>query len=134
MHSGYVMFCVGKEEENENIITVYTEKIKKYDSSYQTPTIKTPTSSSGCYVATAVYGSYNCPEVWVLRRFRDYVLAKTFYGRLFIKLYYTISPIIVKIFGKTEWFKNMCRIPLGRLVSKLQRNDIKNTPYQDKQW
>lgn len=26
----------------------------------------------GCYVATCVYGSYDCPEVWTLRRFRDY--------------------------------------------------------------
>ena len=30
------------------------------------------TSSGGCYVATAVYGSYDCPEVWVLRRYRDF--------------------------------------------------------------
>ena len=26
-------------------------------------------SSGGCYVATAVYGSYDCPQVWTLRRF-----------------------------------------------------------------
>src|SRR5699024_12626084 len=26
-----------------------------------------PQSSGGCYVATAVYGSYDCPEVWTLR-------------------------------------------------------------------
>ncbi len=25
--------------------------------------------SSGCYIATAVYGSYDCPPVWTLRRF-----------------------------------------------------------------
>ena len=42
----------------------------------------------GCYVATAVYGSYDCPEVWTLRRYRDYSLAETWYGRAFIKLYY----------------------------------------------
>ncbi len=34
--------------------------------------------NSGCYIATAVYGSYDCPEVWVLRRYRDYKLSKTF--------------------------------------------------------
>ena len=27
-------------------------------------------SSGGCYIATCVYGSYDCPEVWTLRRFR----------------------------------------------------------------
>ena len=39
---------------------------------------------SGCYVATCVYGSYDCPEVWVLRRYRDYVLEESILGRAFI--------------------------------------------------
>ena len=42
-------------------------------------------SSGGCYVATAVYGSYDCPQVWTLRRYRDYTLAETWYGRAFIR-------------------------------------------------
>lgn len=25
---------------------------------------------AGCYIATCVYGSYDCPQVWILRRFR----------------------------------------------------------------
>ena len=25
----------------------------------------------GCYIATCVYGSYDCPQVWILRRYRD---------------------------------------------------------------
>ena len=64
-----------------------------------------PEPSKGCYVATCVYGSYDCPEVWTLRRFRDYTLDITWYGRLFIKCYYAISPTIVKCFGDTKWFK-----------------------------
>lgn len=28
-------------------------------------------SNDGCYIATSVYGSYDCPEVWNLRCFRD---------------------------------------------------------------
>ena len=61
---------------------------------------------AGCYVATAVYGSYDCPQVWTLRRFRDNTLTGSWYGRAFIRVYYTISPTLVKWFGKTEWFKN----------------------------
>jgi len=64
-------------------------------------------SSSGCYIATAVYGSYDCPQVWTLRRFRDNMLAKTWYGRTLIRAYYAISPTIVKWFGKAEWFTNL---------------------------
>jgi hypothetical protein len=46
----------------------------------------------GCYIATAVYGSYEAPEVLVLRRFRDKILTRCFIGRLIVRLYYTISP------------------------------------------
>lgn len=36
---------------------------------------------SGCYVATYVYGTYDCPELWVLRRWRDERLAESAQGR-----------------------------------------------------
>lgn len=83
----------------------------------------------GCYVATAVYGSYDCPEVWTLRRYRDYELAETWHGRLFIKAYYAISPTIVKWFGDTAWFKKMWKGKLDRMVSNLQQKGFENTPY-----
>ena len=37
----------------------------------------------GCYIDTCVYGSYDCPSVWTLRRFRDDMLAKTLVGRIY---------------------------------------------------
>lgn len=92
------------------------------------------TSSNGCYVATAVYGSYDCPEVWTLRRYRDDMLAKTWHGRLFIYLYYAISPTIVRLFGDTMWFKNMWRGKLDKKVKQLQNNGVESTPYNDKNW
>ncbi len=103
-------------------------QIKKYDSSYSVEIKK----QSGCYVATAVYGSYDCPEVWTLRRYRDYSLALTWYGRLFITLYYSISPTIVKWFGHTKWFNNLWRSKLDRMVKKLQSLGYEDTPYNDK--
>lgn len=90
--------------------------------------------SNGCYVATAVYGSYDCPEVWTLRRYRDDMLAKTWHGRLFIYLYYAISPTIVRLFGNTMWFKNMWRGKLDKKVKQLQNNGVESTPYNDKNW
>ena len=77
---------------------------------------------NGCYVATAVYGSYDCPQVWVLRRFRDEHLATKWYGRTFIRTYYAISPKLVKWFGKTEWFKNLWKPMLDRMVRRLDEN------------
>lgn len=92
------------------------------------------TSSGGCYVATAVYGSYDCPQVWTLRRFRDNTLAATWYGRAFIRSYYAISPTLVKWFGHTEWFKNMWKGTLDRMVGNLNAQGVENTPYNDKNW
>jgi len=92
------------------------------------------TTNNGCYVATAVYGSYDCPQVWTLRRYRDYTLAETWHGRAFIKTYYAISPTLVKWFGHTEWFKKMWRGKLDRMVENLQSNGIESTPYEDRRW
>lgn len=117
------------------------EKISQIDPSFVAPALpsETPTnqpinSGGGCYVATAVYGSYDCPEVWTLRRYRDYTLAKTWYGRVFIKAYYAISPSIVKWFGHTEWFKKMWQSRLNLMVTKLKERGVKSTPYEDKEW
>ena len=95
---------------------------------------KVAASSGGCYVATCVYGSYDCPEVWTLRRFRDNTLGATWYGRLFIRTYYAISPTLVKWFGNTSWFKKMWQGTLDRMVEKLQSNGVEDTPYDDKEW
>ena len=91
-------------------------------------------ANSACYVATAIYGSYDCPQVWTLRRFRDYKLAKTWYGRAFIHTYYAISPTIVKWFGETNWFKSFWRGKLDRMVKKLQARGFEDTPYDDLMW
>lgn len=90
--------------------------------------------SGGCYVATAVYGSYDCPEVWTLRRYRDNKLAETWYGRAFVKTYYAISPTLVKWFGHTKWFKKMWRGTLDRMVKNLQEEGFESTPYNDRKW
>ncbi|MBQ2987985.1 MAG: ankyrin repeat domain-containing protein [Clostridia bacterium] len=94
----------------------------------------TAAGGGGCYVATAVYGSYDCPEVWTLRRYRDYTLGSTWHGRAFIKTYYAISPTLVKWFGETEWFKKMWRGTLDRMVANLQEKGVENTPYEDQNW
>ena len=86
----------------------------------------------GCYIATAVYGSYDCPQVWVLRRFRDSVLAAKCYGRAFIRIYYTVSPVLVRWFAHAEWFQAFWREKLDRLVFTLQKRGIESTPYKDK--
>lgn len=42
-----------------------------------------------CFVATAVYGSKNAPQVQTLRDFRDNVLMKNTLGKAFVNFYYS---------------------------------------------
>ncbi len=112
----------------------YHEIIKLCDPNYVIPVVEEPKPQTGCYVATAVYGSYDCPQVWTLRRFRDYTLAETWYGRAFIRTYYAISPTLVKWFGHTEWFKKMWKGRLDRMVANLNAEGIEDTPYVDQEW
>ena len=120
-------------ESRAELMMSYVAKVQKFEPSYQAP--QTPKKKNGgCYVATAVYGSYDCPQVWTLRRYRDYTLAETWYGRAFIRTYYAISPTLVKWFGHTEWFKKMWKGKLDRMVANLKASGVDDTPYEDKVW
>lgn len=118
----------GSVEARESLQTV-TPGIQGYQQRQQSQ--KEP---GGCYVATAVYGSYDCPQVWTLRRFRDYRLAETWYGRAFIRLYYAVSPAMVKWFGKSVWFVNLFKPILDWLVENLNNKGIEDAPYDDRHW
>lgn len=98
--------------------------------SIQVTTTKT-SKKDGCYVATCVYGSYDCPQVWTLRRFRDDRLRKSRGGRVFIKVYYAVSPVLVNRFGDKEVFRAFWKKYLDALVLHLQNKGIKDTPYAD---
>lgn len=89
-------------------------------------------NSEGCYIATCVYGSYDCPQVWTLRRYRDYTLDETWYGRAFIKCYYAISPTLVRWFGETKWFRTFWKAKLDKMVEDLNNKGVKDTHYNDK--
>lgn len=93
---------------------------------------KTMQIKGGCYIATCVYGSYDCPQVWTLRRFRDYTLDETWYGRLFIKCYYAVSPKLVKWFGGYNWFRKPWKIVLDGMVERLKSKGVADTKYNDK--
>ena len=128
-------------QEYYSYILECEKEIKLLEPDYVHPKVvlevynSSPSSSSGgCYVATAVYGSYDCPQVWTLRRYRDYTLATTWYGRAFIRTYYAISPTLVKWFGHTDWFKKMWQGKLDSMVAKLQAKGVESTPYEDKEW
>jgi len=81
-------------------------------------------SGKGCFVATCVYGSYDCPQVWTLRRYRDRRLSMSWFGRRFIQVYYAVSPTVVRLFGDKKWFKELCKPVIDSIVCRLQRTGI----------
>ena len=85
----------------------------------------------GCYIATSVYQSYDCPQVWTLRRYRDEKLKKSACGRLFVKVYYAVSPALVRMFGKQKWFCSFWKKVLDAKVKKLNGQGFEDTPYDD---
>lgn len=122
----------------KSAISQYTQKVKKYDAVFIEPRINSAvgttrssgsSGSGGCYIATAVYGSYDCPEVWVLRRYRDYTLAQNCFGRSFIRLYYAVSPMLIAWLGGLEWFKRFGKSQLDRIVCRLMNKGFNNSPY-----
>ena len=88
-------------------------------------------SSGACYVATCVYGSYDCPQVWTLRRYRDLHLYKSVFGRLFVKFYYAVSPAVVRLFGQNRFIRTVWKHLLDRWVLRLNKNGYSDTPYSD---
>lgn len=129
LHKMCIAYCADRKA-NLAILEKYGAKIKMIEPNYKLPSIPL----FGCYIATAVYGSYDCPEVWTLRRFRDFCLGASWYGRLFIKMYYFMSPTIVKYFGKTKIFQTFWRKRLDNFVKKLNNQGVSSDPYADKNW
>ena len=97
----------------------------------RTIVVATGRKKKKCYVATAVYGSYDCPELYVLRRYRDQSLERTWYGRSFIIIYYATSPIAIKLFGKSKWFSRLWKNQLDKMVCRLKLRGYDDSRYSD---
>ncbi|MBP1044415.1 hypothetical protein I6N95_25740 [Vagococcus sp. BWB3-3] len=141
----YKMYVKGTELEREyqlslanrqKYITIYQQKvafIKSIQPEYVPPRIedRDMTKAQGCYIATSVYKTYDCSELWTLRRFRDETLNKSVVGRLFIKFYYLVSPKIIRVFGENKIFNGFCKLILDKFVKRLQLIGVSSTEYED---
>ncbi|WP_196221058.1 CFI-box-CTERM domain-containing protein, partial [Sansalvadorimonas verongulae] len=85
---------------------------------YQSPPAKKPSSASKdfCFIATAVYGS-TAWQTNVLRRWRDTCLAPYFLGRLFIFIYYSVSPHLIPAIRSSARLKYFFEVVLDKIVS-----------------
>lgn len=70
-----------------------------------------------CFIATAVYGSVDAPQVVVLRRFRDRHLMPTFWGRWLVWAYYRWSPPLARWVAARPRRRRVARVVLDRAAS-----------------
>lgn len=73
-------------------------------------------SSSGCFIATAAYGSYLDEHVITLRNFRDSHLLTNNLGRAFVSFYYRHSPPLADFLTKHDSLRAVVRMGLAPAV------------------
>jgi len=83
--------------------------------------------SKACFVATACFESPEHEIVIYLRRFRDSVLKKTGFGRLFVINYYSISPHLAFLIKKNVFLRRFTAKLLRSLVWFLKKFIYKET-------
>jgi hypothetical protein len=71
---------------------------------------------SGCFIATAAFGSDVAPEVDALRRVRDAAVAASPFARLAAELYYAAAPAAARVLRDTDVGRAAVRAPLRPLA------------------
>lgn len=72
---------------------------------------------SGCFVATAAYGTDLAPEVGMLRQFRDKALLDSPLGRLAVASYYSLSPSLAAVISESEELRELSRSALRPVLA-----------------
>jgi hypothetical protein len=81
------------------------------------------TTLSGCFIATAAYGSQLEPEVATLRRFRDRHLTTNPLGQILVGSYYALSPSLASLIAQHEPLREAARDALAPVVQAVKALD-----------
>ena len=73
-----------------------------------------------CFIATAAYGTMWHKDIDILREYRDSVLVHSIFGRLFIKIYYTISPPIARLIKRSKTLKRVTRRIIKIILKRMK--------------
>jgi uncharacterized repeat protein (TIGR02543 family) len=74
-----------------------------------TANFEVASTTSGCFIATAAYGSPTAEQIDVLREFREVVLLKSTAGSQFVALYYQLSPPVAEFIAQHELLRTVVR-------------------------
>ena len=76
--------------------------------------------SSGCFIATACFGSPLAEEVRILSWFRDRYLVGNLPGQVFISVYYAFSPSAASFIRKWIFLRKLTTLILRPVISLLR--------------
>ena len=96
------------------------EKIQNFDISFDSQ----PPSNSSCLITTALSGSSTSILVLDFKYFRDLILRNYIFGRFFIYIYNSISPIIVKLMRNKVYIENLFRYIIVKNIYPVVKNII----------
>jgi len=74
-------------------------------------------ASSGCFIATAAYGTPMAEEIDVLRDFRDQYLLTNPVGKNLVELYYKTSPPVADFIAEHPALKQVVRAGLEPVIA-----------------
>ena len=97
---------------NKSTISNINSQVQQYSSGRSSSS----SSSEWCYIATMAYGSYEHPQVFELRKFRDNKLSNSILGRGFIKIYYYYSPKAVQLLKGKPLVNQMIKLFLDFFI------------------
>lgn len=99
--------------------------IKKSPTTGKNTTSSTSSSkqSDGCFVVTATFGTPCAEEVIKYRYFRDKWLSKTYFGRIFIYIYYYVGPVLAEYVRRKPSLRRVMAVILGKLAKFLPKAD-----------
>jgi len=76
---------------------------------------------SGCFIATAAYGSPLAEQVIFLKEVRDTVLLRTGMGRVLVRSYCRVSPFFARVVEGSRFARSLTRVLLNIVIGVAKR-------------
>jgi hypothetical protein len=106
----------GDSDGSANGVIIDPSGIAESGGSSYTVTGSSSGGGSGCFIATAAFGSKFEKHVRLLRRFRDIYLMPSKIGRVFVNAYYRYSPPVADFIADHDTLRAMVRWSLIPLI------------------
>ena len=107
------------KEESDLLFKGIRESLDKISSTKVCPI--TLDSTSGCFIATAVYETPEHPDLDVFRDFRDNQLLTNSLGKWLVSIYYEIGPSLAKYIASQPKLKNFTHEKLKYLAQWMRK-------------